>query len=273
MIFIGSMNLDPRSASTNTEFGMFIDSPALAKELLRVINISKLERRLPGAPRSRRPRSLAVADDRRRQGGRPRRRARVELLAARAQHAARLVRSGAAPLKARAPGRERGIGRAAQSSRCSAGRRTMIERMGEFDYVIVGGGSAGCVLAARLSEDPFVRVCLLEAGPADKSVLIHCPAGLRAAGQERRRQLGLRDRAAAGPERPPRLPAARQGARRLELGQRHDLRARPAATTTTTGPPKATPAGAGPTCCPTSSAPSTTSAAPTPATAAAARST
>src|SRR5450755_3470063 len=47
-----------------------------------------------------------------------------------------------------------------------------------FDYVIVGGGSAGCVLAARLSEDPAVTVCLLEAGPADKSVLIHCPAGL-----------------------------------------------------------------------------------------------
>ena len=43
IIFIGSMNLDPRSASTNTEFGMFIDSPALAKELLRVINISELE--------------------------------------------------------------------------------------------------------------------------------------------------------------------------------------------------------------------------------------
>ena len=48
----------------------------------------------------------------------------------------------------------------------------------EFDYVIVGAGSAGCVLAARLSEDPAVRVCLLEAGPADRSVLIHCPAGL-----------------------------------------------------------------------------------------------
>jgi len=42
-IFIGSMNLDARSANANTEFGMFIDSPALAKELLRVINISRLE--------------------------------------------------------------------------------------------------------------------------------------------------------------------------------------------------------------------------------------
>ena len=42
-IFIGSMNLDARSAGANTEFGMFIESPALAKELLRVINISRLE--------------------------------------------------------------------------------------------------------------------------------------------------------------------------------------------------------------------------------------
>jgi choline dehydrogenase-like flavoprotein len=47
-----------------------------------------------------------------------------------------------------------------------------------FDYIVIGGGSAGCVLAARLTENPEVSVCLIEAGPADKSVLIHCPAGL-----------------------------------------------------------------------------------------------
>jgi choline dehydrogenase-like flavoprotein len=46
-----------------------------------------------------------------------------------------------------------------------------------FDYVIVGAGSAGCVLANRLTEDSNVTVCLLEAGPRDKSPLIHIPAG------------------------------------------------------------------------------------------------
>lgn len=46
-----------------------------------------------------------------------------------------------------------------------------------FDYVIVGAGSAGCVLANRLSEDQRVSVCLLEAGPADWNPYIHIPAG------------------------------------------------------------------------------------------------
>lgn len=54
----------------------------------------------------------------------------------------------------------------------------MNQKNSEFDYVIIGAGSAGCVLANRLTENPAVTVCLIEAGSSDKSIFIQMPAAL-----------------------------------------------------------------------------------------------
>jgi len=72
----------------------------------------------------------------------------------------------------------------------------------QFDYVIVGAGSSGAVLASRLSEQPGVSVCLIEAGPRDRSPLIRVPLGVMLLAKDRRHnwlfsstpQQGLGDR-------------------------------------------------------------------------------
>ena len=52
--------------------------------------------------------------------------------------------------------------------------------MKNFDYIVVGGGSGGCAVAGRLSEDPSISVCLIEAGGEGKNAIIRMPAGIAA---------------------------------------------------------------------------------------------
>ena len=52
-----------------------------------------------------------------------------------------------------------------------------MKQLGAFDYVIVGAGTAGCLLANRLSTDPTIRVALIEAGGTDDYLWIQVPVG------------------------------------------------------------------------------------------------
>src|SRR5205085_9054213 len=80
--------------------------------------------------------------------------------------------TSAIALSASSPGNDR----RERSSR-TRGQRMSAE---EFDYVVAGGGSAGCALASRLSENPDIRVCLLEAGGTADSWIVRTPIGIAA---------------------------------------------------------------------------------------------
>jgi choline dehydrogenase len=66
----------------------------------------------------------------------------------------------------------------------------------DYDYIIVGAGSAGCILATRLSEDPRIKVLLIEAGGSDKSLVVSMPAALPFAYQSKKLGWGYQ----SGPE-------------------------------------------------------------------------
>ena len=95
----------------------------------------------------------------------------------------------------------------------------------KFDYIVIGSGSAGGVVAARLTEDPDVRVLLLEAGPADDDDNIHIPLAFSMLFKTKW-DWNYETTPAEAPRRAPGLLAAHEGPRRLLVDERDDLHPR-----------------------------------------------
>ena len=125
----------------------------------------------------------------------------------------------------------------------------------EFDYLIVGAGSAGCVLANRLSAAPEHRVLLLEAGGWDYDPMLRIPLGVGRIWSYARYDWGYATEPEPQRGRPPDRDRARQGDRRLLLDQRHGLYPRPPRRLRPLGGLRAPRLVVRARCCPTSSAP------------------